>query len=54
MNNTLIIDLANDVFEIRIANAAGKIIERKRLTVLRSATCVVTNVHDMTGRTNRS
>ena len=32
MNNTLIIDLANDVFEIRIANAAGKIIERKRLT----------------------
>ena len=32
MNNTLIIDLAKDVFEIGIANAAGKIIERKRLT----------------------
>ena len=32
MNNTLIIDLAKDVFEIGIANATGKIIERKRLS----------------------
>ena len=32
MNNSLIIDLAKDVFEIGIANTTGKIIERKRLT----------------------
>ena len=31
MNNTLVIDLAKDVYEIGIANATGKVIERKRL-----------------------